>query len=217
MCPPFFFYVACFFFLGPLGFEVGFRSRPFRKWVLSNLSKKTNNPNPSPIGKRFGLYGFGSMWQKRFFEKLCAATGLTMSASQLLRSINSIRFQKLLSPSLTFSIERRGYTAPPGVDQPFVGQLAQVVKIISYSNRNGLWEIPRQGQAFSESPEQGFPPRMWGTWVSALSPWSYLYLSAILALFTMMAAKYLNVENLELYFTYRQTGKKCAIMKRHFM
>ncbi len=33
---------------------------PFRKWVLSYRSKKTNNPNPSPIGKRFGLYGFGA-------------------------------------------------------------------------------------------------------------------------------------------------------------
>ena len=36
------------------------RSTPLRKWVRSNLSKKTNNPNPSPIGKRFGLYGFGA-------------------------------------------------------------------------------------------------------------------------------------------------------------
>ena len=32
---------------------------PFRKWVSSNLPKKTNNPNPSPPGKtRFGLYWF---------------------------------------------------------------------------------------------------------------------------------------------------------------
>ena len=28
--------------------------------MLSYRSKKTNNPNPSPIGKRFGLYGFGA-------------------------------------------------------------------------------------------------------------------------------------------------------------
>ena len=34
---------------------------PFRKWVSSNLPKKTNNPNPSPTGKtRFGLYWFGA-------------------------------------------------------------------------------------------------------------------------------------------------------------
>ena len=51
---------AYFFFLGPLGLEVTFRSSPFRKWVRSNRSKKTNNPNPSPIGKRFGLYGRGA-------------------------------------------------------------------------------------------------------------------------------------------------------------
>ena len=51
---------AYFFFLGPLGLEVAFRSNPFRKWVVSNFSKKTNNPNPSPIGKRFGLYGRGA-------------------------------------------------------------------------------------------------------------------------------------------------------------
>ena len=52
--------LAYFFFRGPLGLEVGFCSGPFRKWVLSNRSKKTNNPNPSPIGNRFGLYGFGA-------------------------------------------------------------------------------------------------------------------------------------------------------------
>ena len=34
---------------------------PFRKWVSSNLPKKTNNPNPSPTGKNwFGLYCFGA-------------------------------------------------------------------------------------------------------------------------------------------------------------
>ena len=53
--PPFLRLGVCFFFREPLGFEVGFRSTPFRKWVLSYRSKKTNNPNPSPIGKRFGL------------------------------------------------------------------------------------------------------------------------------------------------------------------
>ena len=51
---------AYFFFRGPLGLEVGLRCTPFRKWVLSNLSKKTNNPNPSPIENRFGLYGCGA-------------------------------------------------------------------------------------------------------------------------------------------------------------
>ena len=34
---------------------------PFRKWVSSNLPKRTNNPNPSPTGKIwFGLYWFGA-------------------------------------------------------------------------------------------------------------------------------------------------------------
>ncbi len=53
-------YTVCFFFLGPLGLEVGFFCTPLRKWVLSNFSKKTKNPNPSPIGKRFGLHWFGA-------------------------------------------------------------------------------------------------------------------------------------------------------------
>ena len=48
------------YLLGPLGLEVTFRSSPFLKWVRSNLSKKTNNPNPSPIRNRFGLYGVGA-------------------------------------------------------------------------------------------------------------------------------------------------------------
>ena len=60
---------AYFFFRGPLGLEVGLRSSPFRKWVRSNLSKKTNNPNPSPIGKRFGLYGFGASGDIGFTPK----------------------------------------------------------------------------------------------------------------------------------------------------
>ena len=65
--PPLFIY-GDGFFRGPLGFEVGFRSTPFRKWVLSYRSKKTNNPNPSPIGKRFGLYGSAISGQNRFFR-----------------------------------------------------------------------------------------------------------------------------------------------------
>lgn len=35
--------------------------------ILKSL-EKNNNPNPSPIGKRFGLYGFGSMWQNVFVK-----------------------------------------------------------------------------------------------------------------------------------------------------
>ena len=46
-----------FFFLGPLGLEFGRLITPFRKCVSSNFSKKTNNPNPSPIKKIwFGLF-----------------------------------------------------------------------------------------------------------------------------------------------------------------
>ena len=32
---------------------------PLLKWESSNLSKKTINPNPSPIGNGFELYWFG--------------------------------------------------------------------------------------------------------------------------------------------------------------
>ena len=54
-----FFMVALLFifdFLGPLGLDPGRLMTPFRKCVFSNFSKKTNNPNPSPITKTwFGL------------------------------------------------------------------------------------------------------------------------------------------------------------------
>ena len=49
-------YFVCFGFLGPLGLDSGRLMTPFRKCVFSNFSKKTNNPNPSPITKTwFGL------------------------------------------------------------------------------------------------------------------------------------------------------------------
>lgn len=47
-------YTDFFFFLGPLGFDSGLCFTPFGK---NEYSKKTINPNPSPIGKiGFGLY-----------------------------------------------------------------------------------------------------------------------------------------------------------------
>ena len=49
-----------FFFRGSRGFDVGKIFLPFLKWVASYLSKKSNNPNVSPIGNRFGLYWFGA-------------------------------------------------------------------------------------------------------------------------------------------------------------
>ena len=50
-----------FGFLGPLGLDSGRFTTPFLKCVSSNFSKKTNNPNPSPIKKIwFGLYWFGA-------------------------------------------------------------------------------------------------------------------------------------------------------------
>ena len=55
---------VCFYifgFLGPLGLDSGRFTTPFLKCVSSNFSKKTNNPNPSPIKKIwFGLYWFGA-------------------------------------------------------------------------------------------------------------------------------------------------------------
>ena len=53
--------LCIFGFLGPLGLDSGRFTTPFLKCVSSNLSKKTNNPNPSPIKKIwFGLYLFGA-------------------------------------------------------------------------------------------------------------------------------------------------------------
>jgi hypothetical protein len=50
-----------FGFLGPRGFDVGRLTTPFRKCVSSKRSKKTNNPNPSPIRKIwFGLFLSGA-------------------------------------------------------------------------------------------------------------------------------------------------------------
>ena len=58
--PAFGVYWVFFFFLGPLGLEVGRLTTPFLKCVSSKRSKKTINPNPSPIGNGFGLYWFGA-------------------------------------------------------------------------------------------------------------------------------------------------------------
>ncbi len=50
-----------FGFLGPLGLDSGRFTTPFLKCVFSNFSKKTNNPNPSPMKEIwFGLYWFGA-------------------------------------------------------------------------------------------------------------------------------------------------------------
>ena len=55
-----------FGFLGPLGLDSGRFTTPFLKCVSSNFSKKTNNPNPSPIKKIwFGLYWFGAPGRTR--------------------------------------------------------------------------------------------------------------------------------------------------------
>lgn len=48
-------------FPGPLSLDSKRLTTPPRKWVFSNRSKKTNNPNPSPAGKTwFGLFCFGA-------------------------------------------------------------------------------------------------------------------------------------------------------------
>ena len=54
-----------FGFLGPLGLDSGRFTTPFLKCVSSNFSKKTNNPNPSPIGNKFGLFLFGPSGENR--------------------------------------------------------------------------------------------------------------------------------------------------------
>ena len=88
----------CFFFLGPLGFDSGRLMTPFRKWVSSNLPKKTNNPNPSPTGKIwFGLYWFGAgdrvrtgtLLPARDFKSLVSANSTTPAfVSSILASIH---------------------------------------------------------------------------------------------------------------------------------
>ena len=55
------FHLAAHSFLGTFILDSDRLTTPFLKWVSSNFSKKTNNPNPSPIRKIwFGLYWFGA-------------------------------------------------------------------------------------------------------------------------------------------------------------
>ena len=65
-----------FGFLGPLGLDSGRFTTPFLKCVSSNFSKKTNNPNPSPIKKIWlGLYWFGAGGDTELFEKASNING----------------------------------------------------------------------------------------------------------------------------------------------
>lgn len=65
----------CFF--GPRGFNSGRLTPPFQKWISSNLSKKTNNPNSSPTWKIcFGLFRLGaSEWTQTFTRRLAPEIG----------------------------------------------------------------------------------------------------------------------------------------------
>lgn len=78
-------YQFCFSLPSGLGFGRHFITL-FQKCVSSNFSKKTNNPNPSPIKKiRFGLYWFGAGGRTRTgtvllpvdFESTTSANSIT--------------------------------------------------------------------------------------------------------------------------------------------
>ena len=72
-----------FGFLGPLGLDSGRFATPFLKCVSSNFSKKTNNPNPSPIKKIwFGLYWFGAGGRTR--------TGTTQASEDFKSAVSTI-------------------------------------------------------------------------------------------------------------------------------
>jgi hypothetical protein len=79
-------YGVFFGFRFPLGFDSGRLITPFGKYRVSYLSKKTNNPNPSPTGKIwFGLYWFGAGGRTRTgtpslavdFESTTSANSIT--------------------------------------------------------------------------------------------------------------------------------------------
>ena len=53
--------------------------------MLSYRSKKTNNPNPSPIGNRFGLHGFGASGDIGFISKASNINGLRTIEQQYLQ------------------------------------------------------------------------------------------------------------------------------------
>ena len=124
-------------FLGPLGLEVAFRSIPFRKWVVSNFSKKTNNPNPSPIGKRFGLYGRGARGGSR------TRTPLRALAPEASESTNSTTRASCLRLSCCLVQCKRDNTT-------------SVARCQQFLQKNFLFYL-RRGDGLRSRPPPGFP------------------------------------------------------------
>ena len=90
-----------FGFLGPLGLDSGRFTTPFLKCVSSNFSKKTNNPNPSPIKKIwFGLYWFGASGDTAFFKKHSNINGFRTPEQR------NYLYSALLKPSISAAIAR---------------------------------------------------------------------------------------------------------------
>ena len=106
-----------FGFLGPLGLDSGRFTTPFLKCVFSNFSKKTNNPNPSPIKKIwFGLYWFGAgdrartgtSFTSRDFKSRASANSATPANQLLYTTTNTARRQAKTFPASLFDSVRHG-------------------------------------------------------------------------------------------------------------
>ena len=106
-----------FGFLGPLGLDSGRFTTPFLKCVSSNFSKKTNNPNPSPIKKIwFGLYWFGAgdrartgtSFTSRDFKSRASANSATPANQLLYTTTNTARRQAKTFPASLFDSVRHG-------------------------------------------------------------------------------------------------------------
>ena len=77
---------------------------PFRKWVSSNLPKKTNNPNPSPTGKIwFGLYWFGAGNRTRTCTLLAVEPKSTESTNSTMPANEEVENVKLKIESYCFA------------------------------------------------------------------------------------------------------------------
>ena len=87
-----------FGFLGPLGLDSGRLTTPFLKCVSSNFSKKTNNPNPSPIKKIwFGLYWFGAGGGTRTHTVLLPTDFESVTSANSITPANMFKFCTYIS------------------------------------------------------------------------------------------------------------------------